>query len=158
MENKYSVSYLMTGPRDESFGAMVNRAARLFARQVDRELKDIGVWSGMLPVFFALCDGQSMSQKALAEYAAIEQATMANTLTRMVREGFIERRTDPADRRSQLISLTPDAMTKAGEVRERTFGINQVVVQELDEAERVLFHALLRKVIGALEKHSSENG
>ncbi|WP_216073103.1 MarR family transcriptional regulator, partial [Acinetobacter nosocomialis] len=62
---------------------MTNWAARLFARAIDRRLKLIGVSSGHLPVFFALGDGSALSQKALTEAAAIEQPTMAATLTRM---------------------------------------------------------------------------
>lgn len=143
--------------REESVGYMTNWAARLFARASDRQLKEIGISSGMLPIVFALCDGQSLSQKALAEYAAIEQATMANTLSRMEREGLIERRVDPADRRSQLISLTPSAMTNAKRVRETIFFVNAAALQDLEESERAVFLQLLKRVILSLERVSAKD-
>ena len=88
---------------------MTNWAARLFARAIDQRLKAIGVSSGQLPVFFALAGGKALTQKELARLAAIEQPTMASTLARMERDGLIERRPDPDDGRSSLVSLSAKA-------------------------------------------------
>ena len=44
----------MSLERGRSAGYLVNWAARLFARAIDRRLKPLGVSSGQLPVFFAL--------------------------------------------------------------------------------------------------------
>src|SRR5882724_11960371 len=52
------------------------------------------VAAGYLPVCFAL----AATQTALASLAAIEQPTMAATLTRMERDGLIHRRPDPPGR------------------------------------------------------------
>ena len=70
------------------------------------------VAAGYLPVFFAL----AATQTALASLAAIEQPTMAATLTRMERDSLIHRRPDPQDGRSSLISLTPVALKKVNAV------------------------------------------
>lgn len=140
-----------------SVGGTTNLTARLFARIVDRQLKEFGVSSGMLPILFALCDGGELSQKALAEYAVIEQATMANTLNRMEREALIERRIDPADRRSQLISLTPDTMGTVDRIKKVTGSINEKALENLDETEQQLLLALLKKVITSLEAMSAKD-
>ncbi|MBN9060602.1 MAG: MarR family transcriptional regulator, partial [Rhizobiales bacterium] len=114
----------MTLQRSRSAGYMTNWAARLFARAIDRRLKPLGISSGQLPVFFALGGGAALSQRALTEVAAIEQPTMAATLARMERDGLVEKRPDPDDRRSTLVSLTPAAMEKARAVREAIDGVN----------------------------------
>lgn len=141
----------MTLSRQDSAGYMTNWAARLFARAIDRHLKEIGVSTGMMPVFFALGGGASLSQKALAERAAVEQPTMAATLSRMERDGLVERRPDPADGRSQLIALTPEAMAKVARVREAVVAVNGVALDGLDETERALYMSLLERVVRALE-------
>ncbi len=131
---------------------MTNWAARLFARAIDRKLKEFGVSSGQMPVFFALGDGAAMTQKALAAVASIEQPTMAATLSRMERDGLIERRPDPGDRRSQLVALTPAAMAKALRVREGATAINNAAFEGLDEAERETYLRLLAKITLSLER------
>lgn len=141
----------MTFEREQSAGYMTNWAARLFARAMDRQLKEIGVSSGMLPVFFALGDGGSLSQKALTARAAVEQPTMASTLSRMERDGLIERRPDPADRRSQLVRLTPAAIDKAARVREAVEAVNTVALRDLEGEERARFLRLLATVLSSLE-------
>lgn len=131
---------------------MTNWAARLFARAIDRRLKQFGVSSGQMPVFFALGDGAALSQKVLAAIASIEQPTMAATLSRMERDGMIERRPDPRDGRSQLVALTPEAMEKALKVKEAGMSVNAVALTDLTETEREQFLELLGKVITSLEK------
>ena len=141
----------MTLDRDRSAGYLVNWAARLFARAIDRRLKPLGVSSGQLPVFFALSGGRALTQRALVDFAAIEQPTMAATLTRMERDGLIVRRPNPDDRRGVLISLTPAAETKAAEVRAATEAVNAAALSGLDAAEQAAVRALLSRVIAGLE-------
>lgn len=137
---------------------MTNWAARLFARAIDRNLRDIGVTSGMLPVFFALGEGAWLSQKALTKSAGIEQPTMAATLLRMERDGLIERRADPEDRRSRLIGLTPDAMEKAVRVRQAVGAVNGLALETFTDAERAHYLALLEKIVSSLQDSLSDEG
>ncbi|WP_459439952.1 MarR family winged helix-turn-helix transcriptional regulator [Nitratireductor rhodophyticola] len=137
---------------------MTNWAARLFARAIDRNLRDIGVTSGMLPVFFALGEGAWLSQKALTKSAGIEQPTMAATLLRMERDGLIERRADPEDRRSRLIGLTPAAMEKAVRVRQAVGAVNGLALETLTDAERTQYLALLEKIVSSLQDTLSDEG
>ena len=138
--------------RRASAGYMANWAARLFARAIDKRLKAIGVSSGQLPVFFALGGGQTLSQKALTEVAAIEQPTMAATLSRMERDGLIARRPDPDDRRSSLVALTPEAMVKAAAVREATAEVNALALSHLGEEQRRAFLDALATVVETLDR------
>ncbi|MFT3939318.1 MarR family winged helix-turn-helix transcriptional regulator [Rhodopseudomonas sp.] len=137
--------------RTQSPGYMTNWAARLFARAIDRKLRAAGISSGQLPVFFALGDGEALSQKALTRAAAIEQPTMAATLIRMERDGLIERNPDPSDKRSALISLTPAAMDKVRIVREAIAMVNSAAVADLDPEETKAYLAILQRVIRALD-------
>jgi MarR family transcriptional regulator for hemolysin len=141
----------MAFERSESAGYLANWAARLFARAIDRRLKPLGLSSGQLPVFFALGDGGAMSQKALTQFAEIEQPTMAATLARMERDGLIKRKPDPRDKRSALISLTPAAMLQAQAVREAITDVNGEALADLSERERRAFLMMLATVIASLE-------
>jgi DNA-binding MarR family transcriptional regulator len=133
----------MTLVPEASAGYMTNLAARLFARAIDERLRPLGVSSGQLPVFFALADGGARTQTALAQAAEIEQPTMAATLARMERDGLIQRRPDPADRRSARIVLTPAALKKVKAVEAAVQSVNAAALAGLDEtAQRALLDAL----------------
>ncbi|MEF2071316.1 MarR family winged helix-turn-helix transcriptional regulator [Consotaella aegiceratis] len=137
--------------RSESAGYLTNWAARLFARAIDKRLKALGVSSGHLPVFFALSDGGELSQKALTQIAAIEQPTMAATLARMERDGLVQRRADPADKRSSLISLTPVAQAKTRQVREVIDEVNAQALGRLGTADQDHYRDMLKTIIATLE-------
>lgn len=141
----------MTFDRTRSAGYMTNWAARAFARAIDRRLKDLGLSSGYMPVFFALADGTALTQKALAEMAAIEQPTMAATLKRMERDGLVARRPDPADGRSALMVLTPYALEMAADVKKAAAEVNQTALSVLTETERAAYLDMLARIVAALE-------
>jgi DNA-binding MarR family transcriptional regulator len=137
--------------RGKSAGYLTNWAARLFARAMDRRLKEIGMSSGQMPVLFALGDGGALTQKRLAELAALEQPTMAATLARMERDGLVERKPNPRDGRSALFSLTPAAMDKAKTVREAVVSINGQALSGLSEEEQAAFMDMMHRIVAALE-------
>ena len=107
--------------------------------------------SAYMPVLFALAGGASLSQKALAEQASVEQPTMTNTLKRMERDGIIKRETDPNDGRATLVSLTAVGKQKLTGVRTAGHAVNDVAMSALTPAERERSHSILRQVIAALE-------
>ncbi|MBL8594247.1 MAG: MarR family transcriptional regulator [Devosia sp.] len=140
----------MSYVRETSAGYLTNWAARLFARAIERRLA--GGNSGPMPVFFALQDGGAMTQKALAQLAAVEQPTMANTLNRMERDGLVLRTPDPNDRRSAQVSLTPLGRERAKAAFVSAIEVNRIATDALKPEEREVFYDMLRRIIGALER------
>ncbi len=137
--------------RERSAGYMTNLTARLFARAIDRKLRGSGVAVGYLPIFFALGNGGALSQKALTELAAVEQPTMAATLSRMERDGLVTREPDPADRRSSLFALTPTAMEKTDFIRAAVAEINGLAASALSEEQMPLYLDMLKRIVAVLE-------
>ncbi len=140
----------MTYDRDASPGYLTNWAARLFARALDRRLGGSG--SGPMPVFFALQDGGTLTQKQLAQMAGVEQPTMANTLARMERDGLIVRRPDPEDGRCALVSLTAAGLKQAARSFSAAKALNAVSLADLSPTEREQFLELLHRIVAALER------
>ncbi|KPH88471.1 MarR family transcriptional regulator [Komagataeibacter intermedius AF2] len=141
--------------REQSLGYMVNWAARLFAREMDDALRPFGLMSGQLPVFFALADGKPQSQRDLVRLAAVEQSTMAKTLSRMERDGLIERMPDPSDRRSALISLSSSAADRLPDISAAVAAINARSHARLSEEESGLLLRLLHQVVNGLANDRS---
>lgn len=137
--------------RELSAGYLVNWAARLYAREMDAALRPLGLSSAHLPVLFALAGVDALTQRDLARIAAVEQPTMASTLTRMERDGLIARSPDPNDRRVSRVVLTGKARALLDGVAAAVARINGQSLSGLSAEEQALFRALLQRVIGALD-------
>jgi DNA-binding MarR family transcriptional regulator len=142
--------------RDTSVGYLTNLAGRLLVRELERHLAPIGLSPGHMPVLLALEDGAALTQKALADRAGVEQATMTATLTRMERDGLVSRRPNPGDGRSTLVALTPLALEKLPAVEAATATINALVLEQLTPEERGQFFGLIRRIIAVLEIQDRE--
>ena len=152
------MAMLMQFEGDQSPGYRANWAARLFTRLADRRLNPLGLAAGQVPVFTALAMTGPASQKALALAAAIEQPTMAATLSRMERDGVIERRPDPSDGRSALVSLTSRTRGRVDPIFEALATINEESLKAMPKAEREIFLAGLRTMIAHLETSLADTG
>ncbi len=139
-----------------SIGYLMHWGARLLRRLADRRLKPLGFSSAHLPVINALIDNAALSQKALAEIAAIEQPTMAATLARMERDRIVERRPDPHDGRSALFSLSPATRKKIPAIRRAVEAVNAEALRGLPEDQRRQFRRQLETMIRAMDKRLAE--
>lgn len=143
--------------RETSAGYMTNWAARLFTRELERQLAPLGINPAYMPVLFALADGAAMTQKALAERAAVEQPTMTATLNRMQRDGVIARRPNPDDGRSALVALTPKGLGVIPDVERVVAAINALALEQLTPEERRNFLSLMSRIIAVLEMQAGKD-
>ena len=126
-------------------GHYFSRIARGLARVGDARLRPLGFATAQLPVLSALADGKRMSQSELARWAKVEQPSMAQLLTRLERDGWVQRESDPTDRRSSLISLTEKAHKQLPAGR-------RVLLQGNKEATRGLSAAEVKTLMGLLQR------
>jgi MarR family transcriptional regulator for hemolysin len=137
--------------REQSAGYMTNWAARLFMRELERQLAPLGINPAYMPVLFALADGSAMTQKALAIRAAVEQPTMTATLGRMERDGLIIRTPNPGDGRSMVVVLSDAGLARVPEVERVVATINALALEHLSEDERRTFFGLMQRIVSVLE-------
>jgi MarR family transcriptional regulator, transcriptional regulator for hemolysin len=98
----------------------------------------------------------ALSQKALTAQAGIEQPTMAATLSRMERDGIIERHPDPEDGRSFLFSLTAATRRKVAAIQAVVAQMSNDALAGLTDEERKRTRLVLEGLITALEKALGE--
>ena len=99
----------MTYDRSESATYLAAQLARGFARALQLRAQGLGFSPGQFPILIELWNEEGLTQRQLLDRIDVEQATIANTLSRMERDGLIERRAHPKDKRAQLIFLTEKA-------------------------------------------------
>ncbi|WP_339713899.1 MarR family transcriptional regulator [uncultured Sneathiella sp.] len=142
----------MTFKKEQSAGYLANHMARLFARGLDARIRPLGLSTGIFPALLELWENDGLTQKELVTRLDIEQATMANTLNRMERDGFVTRRKDATDGRVQRVWLTDKARALQAPATTAAAAQNDVVLAQLSEAERVAFLDLMDKAIAAMKE------
>ena len=142
----------MTFKKEQSAGYLANHMARLFARGLDARIRPLGLSTGIFPALLELWENDGLTQKELVTRLDIEQATMANTLNRMERDGFVTRRKDATDGRVQRVWLTDKARALQAPATTAAAAQNNVVLAQLSEAERVAFLDLMDKAIAAMKE------
>ncbi len=141
----------MTFDKDSSAGYLANHMARLFAQALQERIKPLGIVTGQFPALLALWESDGLTQKELVAKLDIEQATMANTLSRMERDGLIRRTRHPTDARAQQIWLTPGAKSIRDAAYRAADQTNQKALSDLSPEERGLFVEFMGRVIGGLQ-------
>lgn len=123
----------MTFNRMDSATYLSGQLAKAFTRSLLSRASELGFSPGQLPVLLELWAEDGLTQKQLLDRVGIEQATMANTLGRMQRDGLVERRPHPSDRRAQLVFLT-----------DRAKSLEEKAVSAAREADDALFKGFRR--------------
>jgi MarR family transcriptional regulator, transcriptional regulator for hemolysin len=136
-------------------GHLISLAARGFVRLSEARLKPLGFGVGHLPVLVALRDGKAQTQRDLARFARVEQPPMAQMLSRMERDGLIDRRPDPADGRSSLIRLTEKAKAQMPRAIDTLHAGNRAALEGFSDAEAQQLVALLTRLIDNLDRIAS---
>lgn len=130
---------------DWSTGRLLSTAARMVEQAWAERLDRAGLTHAGLIVLHHLEHG-SASQAELARLARVEAQTMSRTVDRLVREGLVERGSDPADRRRHVVSRTA-----AGERAWATIhDVESDVFPDIPGEEH--FRATLLAIIHALEQ------
>jgi len=80
---------------------------------------------------------------------------MAQMLARMERDGLIRRAPDPADGRSQRITLTKAAESRLPDAIATLLQGNREVLRDFTDAEAALLVDLLKRLIAGLDRVAS---
>lgn len=133
-------------------GHLIGLAARGFARLSEQRLKPLGFGVGHLPVLVALSEGRAETQRDLAQFARIEQPSMAQMLGRMERDGLIRRTPSATDGRSSLIALTGDAEARMPEALRVLLRGNSEALDGFTKEEAAQLVSLLKRMIANLDR------
>lgn len=143
----------MAFDKTRSAGFLANHMARLFAHALQVEVGPLGLAPAQFMALLELWERDGLTQADLVERLDVEQATLANTLSRMQRDGLIRRVPHPEDRRARLIFLTDAARALETPAKQAAAGVNARALASLSDNQRETLLDLMTEVIGALRQH-----
>jgi DNA-binding MarR family transcriptional regulator len=93
--------------------------------------------------------GEPMTVGALRERLGVGGPSVSRMVDRLVNEGMVERRDDPADRRRALVELTPAAEAALQEIRggHEQRGLLRQKLAQLDDATLRKFQEALQALV-----------
>jgi DNA-binding MarR family transcriptional regulator len=136
--------------RSQSLGYQVNLLARLMAQLLHERIAPYGVVPGQFAQLLALYDSDGQTASELSRAVGIEPGTMTQTLRRMERDGLVERRPDPRDRRASRVHLTAKARALEPELKAAAAQVNQAVLAGIGRSRaRELLEAIGQSISNA---------
>lgn len=139
--------------RERSLGYTVNLAARLYGAALQRRIEPLGVVPGQFAQLLALYEQDGLTASQLAAAVGIEPGTLTKTIQRMVRDGLVERRADPEDRRAVRIHLTDRARDLEAQLKQAAEEVNAIATRQLADGDAERLMGSLRTVIHELQAH-----
>lgn len=137
--------------RDSSAGFLANHMARLFARGLQGRIAPLGLAPAQFMTLLELWEEDGQTQRSLTDRLDVEQATMANTLARMERDGLIERVAHPQDKRARIIRLTDRARALRDPAIAAAQAQNAQALAGLDAAEQAELLRLMGRVVAQMK-------
>lgn len=120
--------------------------SRQLRRLFDGRVRDLGLTGPQARLLLALERHPRENQVFYAERLEIEPITLTRIVDRLEDAGWIERQSDPADRRARILHLTDKSRGIVTRLRSSVEGLFEDMLGGFDPAEREVFARLLDRI------------
>ena len=122
----------------------LGRVMRLVYDYYEQRLSPFELTPPQYFVFNALWMGDGITVGELGERVSLDSSTLTGIIDRMERNGYVERRPNPDDRRSVLVFLTPKARELGPRILEFAEELDATLRQPFTQEEMDTFERVLR--------------
>lgn len=130
---------------------------KFYHKSLVNRLTTYDVSPGYLSVLNVLWNKDGLTQKELNSFIDVEQATLSNTLNRMVRDGLIQRRPYPKDKRRIHLYLTDKAISLKGTVTSAVQDLQSVVNKGLTVNDLRYFRRIMKQMTEQLRDDQADS-
>lgn len=116
------------------------------ARRFGERLAPLGLEPRQFGMLTRLAANEGKSQQAIGELMGLNPTRMVFLVDELEKQGLVERRRNPADRRSYALYLTGQGREKLRDARQASAAHEREIGTSLTDAQRAELASLLRKV------------
>jgi len=131
---------------DENLFSLVGDVSRMARRAFDTKAREIGVTRPQWQVLVMLRRHEGVNQGGLAELLDVEPITVCRMVDRLQEADLVERRPDPADRRSWRLHLTDKAEELLAQLRPLGEAMEAQALGGISAQERAVLAAALNRI------------
>ncbi len=136
-------------PKDD-LGYLTNRVARLLRQRLGERVSDLGLTPVQAAVLLSLGAGGPFTVSQVADRLGIDRPTMTGLVERLLRDGRVQTRPNPADGRSKLLLLTDSSRAELPRLREASSAVQGDLAATLGVPGAAELAQLLRAAADAL--------
>jgi DNA-binding MarR family transcriptional regulator len=124
----------------DRLGYLLKHAQSALAARTTAALEPLNINGRELAVLSVLGAAEPLAQQQAATKLSVDRTTMVDLVDTLERKGMVERRSDPADRRRNLVHLTPQGEKTLAEGNRRYQEIERALLtgNEADDLKRLL--------------------
>ncbi len=128
----------------------MNHITHTVQRRLSAHLERYDLTLAQFGVLAHLQAAPHISQQALADWLFVTKGNIVGVLNRLEDRGFVERRPDPQDGRTHLVSLTPQGAALAARVVPEHEELVAVCMGVIAPEEQLALHRLVHRLDRAL--------
>ena len=124
---------------------------RLHRAQVQEIMESEGLFYGQLPILEVVNSLGCCTQKEIANTLKVTPPTVATSVKRLMKKGYLMKTIDENDQRNTLISITNEGKLKTCACREKFDELDSKIFEEFNDCDRELLSSLLSKLINSFK-------
>ncbi len=118
-----------------SLGYLIADLSRLYGRVFDRRAAHLGLTRVQWRALKRIHQNEGLTQAALADVMDMEPIAVGRVVDRLQKAGFVERRSDPADRRCWRLHLSPQSNELMDLIEGVATGLREDSLAEVEPGE-----------------------
>jgi DNA-binding MarR family transcriptional regulator len=146
---------IISSVMDENLAMTLSDVARHMRRAFDARAREIGVTRPQWQVLAVLRRNEGINQGGLAELLEVEPITVCRMVDRLQEAGLVERRPDPADRRSWRLHLTERASGLLGKLKPLADDMLEQALSGVSDEQRDALSTILQQIRSNLLKRTN---
>ena len=135
---------------ERNIGFLLHDVSRMLRARFDARAQALGLTRAQWRVLVHVAPRQGIRQKQLAEILELDTVTLCRHIDRLEGAGWLERRSDPDDRRAWQLFLTDKARPTLDRMEELAVATQDEALQNLRQADREHLVRLLISVKDAM--------
>ena len=135
----------------KAMGYLLARAHGLFHTRMTTALEGGPLHMGHVVILASLYAQNDLTQVQLTQISGIEKSSVVLFLDTLEKDGWLERRRHPTDRRAHLVHLTDEGRERFTRVGQSLHKTETDALSVFDANERAQLEGLLLRLIGHLE-------
>jgi DNA-binding MarR family transcriptional regulator len=140
-----------TAPDPEDLADAFFTVAHGLKRTVNARVQHTGLSLARLRVLFQLTERSTIRMGELSACVDVAPRTMTSTVEAMERDGLVQRRPDPHDRRATIVSITEAGRRSFDEGRRQQAIAIADVFEALDAEQRLALKGVLDELLRAAD-------
>lgn len=124
-------------------GFLIHDVSRMMRAWFDERAQAMGLTRAQWRVLVHLAGREGLNQSGLADILELDTVTLGRHIDNLERDGWLERRPDPSDRRAWLLYLTDAARPTLDKMEGLAAETMATAMAGLDEVAQARFHQTL---------------